>query len=88
MQCQCPFYDHVHAGEAWDIVDEAIMACRDRHRAEAGNDLPEEERTLTTEMLVADSATLIMPCLHCGAVTLLESGICGKCADAGKAKVR
>ena len=87
MQCQCPFYEHVHAGEVWEVIDEAIMACRDRHRAEVGNIFPNEQPTLTTETLVADSATLIMPCLYCGAVTVLEGGICGKCADAGWAKV-
>ena len=63
------------------------MACRDRHRAEVGDVPQAEQPTQTTEMLVADSATLIMPCLYCGAVTVLDGGICEKCADGGQLRV-
>ncbi len=87
MQNQCPFYEHLHVGETWGVIDEAIMACRDRQRAEVGDSLPGEQRTQTTEMIVADSATLIMPCLYCGAVTVLEGGMCEKCGDEGKSRV-
>ena len=87
MQIPCPFYGHIHDAQTWDVIDEAIMACRDHHRAEVG-DLPATEQpTQTTEMLVADSATLIMPCLYCGAVTVLDGGICDKCADGGRLRV-
>ena len=63
------------------------MACRDRHRAEVGDIPLEEQHTKTTEMGIADAATLVMPCLSCGAVTVLEGGICVKCTDEGKSGV-
>lgn len=74
MHIPCPFYEHGHHAETWDAIDEAIMACRDRHRAELGNIPVEEQQTKTTEMGIADSTTLVMPCLYCGAVKLLEGG--------------
>jgi hypothetical protein len=83
----CPFYEHLHQVETWDAIDEAILACRDRHRVEVGDIPVEEQQTKTTEMGIADSATLVMPCLHCGAVTVLNGGICMKCADAGRSRV-
>lgn len=87
MHIPCPFYEHHHQAETWDAIDEAIMACRDRHRAEVG-DLPvEEQPTKTTEMGIADAATLVMPCLYCGAITLLEGGICVKCADEERSRL-
>ena len=88
MQSPCAFYDHVHDAPTWDAIDEAIMACRDRHRAQLGDiSSSGEQRTQTTEMGIADAATLIMPCLYCGAVTVLDGGICEKCADEGKSRV-
>jgi hypothetical protein len=82
----CPFYEHHHEAETWDAIDEASMACRDRQRAEGG-DLPvEEQPTKSTEMGIADAATLVMPCLFCGAVTVLEGGICVKCAEEGRSR--
>ena len=42
-------------------------------RADPGNILQPEQSTQTTEMmLIADPETLIMPCLYCGGVTVLE----------------
>ncbi len=87
MQTPCPFYDHVHDALTWDAIDETIMACRDRHRAQVGDIPAVEQRTQTTEMGIADAATLIMPCLYCGAVTVLNGGLCEKCADDGKSRV-
>lgn len=87
VESPCPFYGHVHRADTWDIIDEAIMACRDCHRAEVGNILEDEQPTQTTEMLIADPATLIMPCLYCGAVTVLQGGTCEKCSEEGWPRV-
>ena len=87
VETPCPFYEHTHGAEAWDAIDEAIMACRKSFRAEVGDLCGEEPHTVTTEMGIADTSTLVMPCLHCGAVTVLDRGICGKCADTGRPRV-
>ena len=57
-------------------------------RADPGNILQPEQSTQTTEMmLIADPETLIMSCLYCGAVTVLEGWLCEKCSDEGRPRV-
>jgi hypothetical protein len=87
VESPCPFYDHTHVADTWDSIDDAILACRDRHRAEVGHLLVPEQSTQTTEMLIAAPDTLIMPCLYCGAVTVLQGGLCDKCSDEGMPRV-
>ena len=38
-------------------------------------------------MLNADPETLIIPCLYCGAVTVLEGWLCEKWSDDGRPRV-
>ena len=87
METPCPFYEHTHGAETWDAIDAAIMACRETFRAEVHNLCGEEPQTITTEMGIADATTLIMPCLHCGAVTVLDGGQCEKCAGKGRPRL-
>jgi len=42
MQSPCSFYAHVHNGETWEQIAEAVTVCRDQQRAEVLDIFPDE----------------------------------------------